>query len=313
MSTPVPTPVITDFGSLAGLRAQARANDPAALKKAAQQFEALFTQQLLKSARAANLGDDVMGGGQTAFYQDLFDQQMALHLSTGKGMGLADMLVKQMQGVGGKTPAAANPGEIHALSDLRGLLPAPHAVSANEASSTAASPDAQAFVDELRPHAERAAKELGVPAHVILAQAAIETGWGKHVPAKADGSSSHNYFGIKAGGSWSGDTLEKPTHEVIGGRVQQVAAKFRSYHSIGEAFDDYVSFLKSSPRYAQALENGDAKGFALGLQKAGYATDPAYSGKLLKVAHGPSLSAALSASDVAGASHAPHRVRTWTA
>src|SRR4051794_2937136 len=108
MTNPVPPPVVTDFGSLAALRKDARAQDPTALKKAAQQFEALFTQMLLKSARAANLGDDVMGGSQTAFYQDMFDQQMALHLSTGKGIGLADVLVKQMQGMQGVAPANAD-------------------------------------------------------------------------------------------------------------------------------------------------------------------------------------------------------------
>jgi peptidoglycan hydrolase FlgJ len=98
MALPAPTPAVTDLGALASLRASARANDPESVRKAAQQFEALFTQQLLKSARAANLGDDVLGGGQTEFYQDLFDQQMALHLSTGKGIGLAEVLVRQMIG-----------------------------------------------------------------------------------------------------------------------------------------------------------------------------------------------------------------------
>ena len=292
MANSVPPPVITDFGSLAGLKAQARAQDPSALRKAAQQFEALFTQMLLKSARAANLGDDVLGGGQTAFYQDMFDQQMALHLSTGKGIGLADVLVKQMQGMEGATPATPATPAVPAPT-AGTTVRAIRATPAMPPMRDAANPDPQAFVDQIRPHAERAAKALGVPAHVILAQAAIETGWGKHVPARADGTPSHNYFGIKAGRAWSGETVEKTTNEFIGGRMTQVSAKFRSYGSVGEAFDDYVSFLKSNPRYAQALAEGDAEGFAQGLQKAGYATDPAYSGKLLRVANGPSLSAAL--------------------
>jgi flagellar protein FlgJ len=314
MANSAPTPVITDFGSLAGLRTQARANDPAALKKAAQQFEALFTQQLLKASRTAKLGDDVLGGGQTEFYQDIFDQQMALHLSTGKGLGLADMLVKQMQGMQGVAPADAQSMKVaplnHALPATRAAVPSDvHGIEP----PAAASADAQAFVDQLRPHAERAAKELGVPAHAILAQAAIETGWGRHVPTNADGTPSHNYFGIKASHAWSGDTTEKTTTEYIGGRLQKVSATFRSYGSVGEAFDDYVSFLKSNPRYAQALGSGDAKHFAVGLQSAGYATDPAYSGKLLKVAQGPSLSAALSTPSAEAAPRATHRVRTWSA
>lgn len=275
----LPTPAITDFGSFSGLRAAARANDAEAVKKAAQQFEALFTQQLLKSARAANLGDDVLGGGQTEFYQDLFDQQMALHLSSGKGLGLADLLVKQLQNLGASDPA--NAAEAHP--------PQPAAAARAEIPLRAAQnpPDrAERFISQIRPHAERAARELGVPAEAIMAQAALETGWGRHVPERADGRSSHNYFGIKATPGWDGARVEKTTHEHLGGRMQKVAAEFRAYDSPADAFADYVDFLKSNPRYAQALINGgETGGFAQGLQAAGYATDPAYADKLLKLAN----------------------------
>ncbi|MGQ0697895.1 MAG: flagellar assembly peptidoglycan hydrolase FlgJ [Panacagrimonas sp.] len=286
MSLAAPTPSATDFGSLASLKASARANDPESMRKAAQQFEALFTQQLLKSARAANLGDDIIGGGQTEFYQDLFDQQMALHLSDGKGMGLADVLVKQMMG-----------------SDAGGAMPRPAArvpttlrlASVQSGQSPSYSP--QTFIGQIKPHAERAARELGVPAEAIMAQAALETGWGAHVAKKADGSSSHNYFGIKANKSWDGARLEKTTHEHLGGRMQKVSAEFRSYESVGAAFDDYVAFLKSNPRYAEVLKQGDnAAGFAQGLQAAGYATDPAYADKLLKLVRSESISRAGTAS-----------------
>ena len=325
------TPSVTDFSGFAGLKASARANDPETIRKAAQQFEALFTQQLLKSARAANLGDDILGGGQTEFYQDMFDQQMALHLSSGKGMGLADVLVKQMMTTqGGATPeAAAEPAAAAELQALRRLggpsqTAIPTRAAANPPPSlslelqplsspsladvgvslpsftVAGAPTAnpQNFVERIRPHAERAARELGVPAEAILAQAALETGWGKSVPAHADGKSSFNFFGIKATPNWDGGRLEKTTHEHLGGRMQKVAAEFRSYASEAEAFDDYVSFLKTNPRYAEALRQGDdTAGFAQGLQKAGYATDPNYAAKLLKLARSESITQAGSATN----------------
>lgn len=299
MALPAPTPAVTDLGALASLRAQARAHDPESLRKAAQQFEALFTQQLLKSARAANLGDDVLGGGQTEFYQDLFDQQMALHLSSGKGIGLAEVLVRQMMGSSGADEAPA-PGR--AFSDYRPVTSLAHEVSASRrarleaaatTSATALSGDARAFVDQVLPHAKRAAQALGVPAEAIVAQAALETGWGRHVPRHADGTPSYNFFGIKADVSWKGARLTKSTHEHLGGRMQSVSADFRSYGSIGEAFDDYARFLQTNPRYADALREGaDGKGFVRGLQEAGYATDPAYADKLLKLMGGQTISRA---------------------
>lgn len=308
MALPAPTPAVTDLGALASLRAQARANDPESLRKAAQQFEALFTQQLLKSARAANLGDDVLGGGQTEFYQDLFDQQMALHLSTGKGIGLAEVLVRQMMGSSG----AAAPDATVTGRDFSDYQPVTslardasaarrariEATASTSTSATAMSGDARAFVDRVLPHAQRAAQALGVPAEAIVAQAALETGWGRHVPRHADGTPSHNFFGIKADASWKGARLTKTTHEHLGGRMQSVSADFRSYGSIGEAFDDYARFLTTNPRYAQALRQGaDGEGFVRGLQDAGYATDPAYANKLLKLMGGQTISRAGDRSD----------------
>lgn len=318
MSLAAPTPAVTDFGSLAALKTAARAKDPDSVRKAAQQFEALFTQQLLKSARAANLGDDILGGGQTGFYQDMFDQQMALHMASGKGMGLADVLVKQMLGSTAAAPTdplslpnllppARQQGSVgagmvgveqQASAQVGVGASGPGAVAVSRPSpalpaSAGGTNDPGKFIDQIKPHAVRAARELGVPAEAIMAQAALETGWGKSVPARADGSSSHNLFGIKATRDWDGARLEKTTHEHLGGRMQKVSAEFRAYGSVGEAFDDYVSFLKSNPRYAAALRQGDdAAGFARGLQQAGYATDPDYAAKLLKLAGGVTISRA---------------------
>ncbi len=292
-----PTPAVTDLGAFARLKASARTNDPEAVRKAAQQFEALFTQQMLKSARAASLGDDVLGGGQQMeFYQDMFDQQMALHLASGKGMGLADVLVKQMIGRGAATPdASAESAFGSSYQPVTSLAREIIATQRATVSATAPVPakvdtsergDPASFIERIRPHATRAAQKLGVPAEAIMAQAALETGWGRHVPEHADGRPSFNFFGIKADSSWDGARIDKSTHEHLGGRMQKVTAAFRSYASVGEAFDDYANFLQSNPRYADALREGtggDAGGFAQGLQDAGYATDPAYANKLLKL------------------------------
>ena len=318
-----PTPVATDFSGFASLKTSARANDPETVRKAAQQFEALFVQQMLKSARAASLGDDMLGGGQTEFYQDMFDQQMSLHLANGKGMGLADVLVKQLLPAGsaqlpsfdatraplprvghvtgiGSTTAPQGKGMATAIETSQGLV-MPELSSRDELArlpSDTVIRDVQAiaqgryeapenaahFIAQIRPHAERAARTLGVPAEAVMAQAALETGWGRHVPAHANGQPGHNFFGIKAHDGWDGARLDKTTHEHLGGRMQRVTATFRAYDSIGEGFDDYASFLKSNPRYAEALRQGsDPQRFAQGLQEAGYATDPAYATKLLKM------------------------------
>lgn len=319
------TPSVTDFGSLAQLRGEARAQDPESVRKAAQQFEALFLQQVLKSARAAQLGEDVLGGSQSEFYRDLFDQQMALHLAQGKGLGLADVLVRQMLPKAAVTTPqdaaahAALPTPVVAAS----AAPAPMPVDDHAADWSAPNPDAvpleaaagraralpvtrlateaadtfetptsrQHFIDQIRPHAERVGAALGVSADAIMAQAALETGWGKRLPRHADGSSSLNFFGIKAQRGWDGARLDTVTHEHLGGRMQRVTDSFRAYDSVGAAFDDYAAFLRDNPRYANALAQGDDPArFAAGLQRAGYATDPAYASKLLKLVRDVSIS-----------------------
>ncbi|HEY1075602.1 MAG TPA: flagellar assembly peptidoglycan hydrolase FlgJ [Fontimonas sp.] len=315
--------LVTDFNQFAGLRADARAQTPEALRKTAQQFEALMTQQMLKSARAASLGDDVMGGGQTGFYQDMFDQQMAVHMSSGRGLGIADLLVRQLQG-----RQAASTGETTQLNPLpqrplamiSSSFPRTRESRAESAAvnsldsrlrgndgeflSRSSTTDrnglrprsAAEFVAAVRPHAEAAAAELGVPARVLIAQAALETGWGRKAIRSEDGASSHNLFGIKADRRWSGAKVERMTTEYRGGVAQSEPARFRSYASAGESFADYVKFIKSNPRYAEALRHGGSESnYVAGLQKAGYATDPAYAQKILRVAHGPTMTAALNA------------------
>jgi flagellar protein FlgJ len=154
------------------------------------------------------------------------------------------------------------------------------------------------FIRNLLPQAEAAAKELGISAKTLVAQAALETGWGKHQIKNADGTPSYNFFGIKAHGQWNGASVSKTTQEYSGGTAHAEVAAFRSYSSPAEAFNDYVKFIKSNPRYANALQHGgDGHRYAEGLQRAGYATDPAYAQKIGKISSGPLMTAALSTSD----------------
>jgi flagellar protein FlgJ len=207
------------------------------------------------------MGDELFGSDQADMYQDMFDQQMSVQLASGKGLGLADMLVRQLMQGAGATAAA----------------PAENAAPTHHTHED--------FVSALRPAATAAARELGVDADTIIAHAALETGWGRSMPAATNGQSSFNLFGIKATGNWAGGAVDSRTQEFSAGRMQQVSAKFRSYDSPAHAMQDYVRLLKDNPRYAGALgTGGDVQAFARGLQRGGYATDPDYAAKLTAVA-----------------------------
>lgn len=295
MATAPVTGNVNDLGELARLRLSAKANAPEALRTAARQFEAMFTQMLLKSARAANPGDSLFGSDQTEFYQDMYDQQLAQSLSSGKGLGIADLLIRQLQQGGGQASTAqaaavnlaATPSAVttQASADSTAAAPAPPLMAAQ---------NPQDFVARILPHAEKAAAELGVPARTLVAQAALETGWGQRVTRNADGSSSYNLFGIKADSRWRGDSASTMTHEYENGERRDQAASFRSYDSIAQSFSDYVAFIRGNPRYAEALRAaGDGSAYAQALQRAGYATDPAYAKKIQGIVNSPTLRAAL--------------------
>jgi flagellar protein FlgJ len=154
--------------------------------------------------------------------------------------------------------------------------------------------DPAGFVRAMAPHAAAAAEKLGVSVRALLAQAALETGWGKHLPQRHDGSSSFNLFGIKAGGGWDGDKVSVPTLEYEGGVAVRKRDNFRAYASPTDAFADYARVLADNPRYAQALGQGEnVAGFAHALSRGGYATDPAYAAKLTAIANSPQMRDAL--------------------
>ena len=161
---------------------------------------------------------------------------------------------------------------------------APAVVGALDADS-AASEDQQAFLDSIAPWAREAADKLGVAPELVQAHAALESGWGQRPIRNSDGASSHNLFGIKAGGKWDGATSETATTEYVGGAAIKTSARFRAYPDGAAAFRDYAQMLLDNPRYKGAIGTGnDAHAFAQGLAKGGYATDPAYAAKLARLA-----------------------------
>ncbi len=287
-----------DAQSIDKLRLQTRQEPDKALKTVAQQFEGLFLNMLLKSMREATPQDNLFDSDQSRFYTEMFDRQLAQKFSSGKGIGLADMLVKQLSrlpGVSGEAEKIAADEPVSSVPlnrapppvDLRQAPPL-----LNRTRETGNAP--REFVDRLWPEAVGAAKELGVSPHLMIGQAALESGWGRNEIRGADGRNSHNLFGIKAGGNWRGDVVETTTTEFVNGAAQKVTAKFRAYSSYGEAFHDYAKLLRDNSRYASVLENGrDPVAFADALQRSGYATDPLYADKLTRVLNSAAMREAL--------------------
>lgn len=316
--------VYTDFNGLAKLKTQARQDSPAALKEVARQFEAIFLNNVLKGMREAKLADGMMDNDQSKFYNELYDQQLAVHLSGKPGVGLADLIVKQL----GHEQPEQDHEKLETEDYLnrsagapKSLSPYPHGVEKQVNSQvdtdTAGSriiinayvqdssplnkmteiplkdgharpiQSAEDFVRHLYPYAEQAAKSLGVEPRVILAQAALETGWGRSLIKNSNGSNSFNLFNIKADKSWRGRQAQVSTLEFEQGIAKKVNAGFRSYASFQESFQDYAAFIKTNPRYGDALKQaGNGERYLHELQRAGYATDPDYANKIMSIYRG---------------------------
>lgn len=293
----------TDLSGFGALRHQADTDSNAALPAVAKQFESMFTEMLLKSMREANFGDPLFESQATDTWQDMYDQQLSLNLSQhGKGLGIADMLVRQLGGhaqTGDAGHAGAVDPNATGLVDhwKQRLFDLADATRSTARKAMAWLPeDAETFVRELAPQASIVAKELGLSLRTVLAQAALETQWGKHMPAHADGSSSFNLFGIKAGGGWGGSRVNVPTVEYEGGIAVRKQAQFRSYQSTAESLADYADLIGRDPRYAQARGRGDdVLGYARALVEGGYATDPEYAGKVAAIANSGVMRQALDA------------------
>lgn len=281
----------SDFAGLARLREEAKDQSPEAAREAAQQFEALFVQMMLQSMRSANA---VLGEKRDTTYEEMFDRQIALELTRGKGLGIADLLMKQMafEGSDGSGPltqdafAGIDPGRFRQAIDAA----ASEVRQAAERRRDWQPVGREEFVRDLLPLAERAAEDLGVDPRVLVAQAALETGWGQHVIRDSGGLSSNNLFGIKATGSWRGPQLAIPTLEYEDGVARRHRENFRVYDDLAAGFADYVKLISGSERYTDAVSNAaDPDAYLDALQDAGYATDPNYADKIKAILHGPDL------------------------
>ena len=299
MTSPVlHSDVYTDFKGLAELRGRAGDNSEETLREVAGQFEALFIQMMLKSMRDAGLGEGLMDSEHTKTYQSMYDQQLAIDMSKKQGLGLADMMVQQLRRAdtvdseAEDTAAVAAPAfDTQRRVTRTSQMPQPHSIQPQQTvQQAAAAPrdwqpgSKEDFVRELWPHAKRAAHELGTRPEALLAQAALETGWGKRMIRGADGQNSFNLFGIKADARWQGERVMTETVEFRDGLMRRERAPFRAYPSLAESFADYANFLKTNPRYREALKVGtDAPAFVHALSQAGYATDPDYSNKINQI------------------------------
>lgn len=274
--------VYTDIQSLQKLKNTG--DKDTALKQVAQQFESMFLHMMLKSMRDANAvfeQDSMFGSSDEKFYRDMYDHQLSLTLAQGAsgGVGIASAMYRQLKQSYGTTDDAQTPHTMAALPQIR-MATREEPKSLNVHGEIAEVP--KTFVDKLMPAMRKAAHALGIDAHLLLAQAALETGWGKHVLSKADGSSSFNLFNIKVNAAWQGDSVAVNALEYRDGTFIPQQSTFKAYESLQHGIDDYVGLVKNNPRYANALRsNGES--YIRELQEAGYATDPEYADKVLSV------------------------------
>ncbi len=301
-----PNSLALDVQGLNSLRQSAKQNSPDALKASAQQFEGVFINMMLKSMRQATAaaGQEQSQDGQ--LYTSMLDQQLSQTMAQ-RGIGLADMMLRQMQRQPGapsganatdgtaaapvQQPGAGSPAAVaganfaaNAKAKAVGAAVAKRPLMPAKAPAAGVVERMQGFIQGVGQHAAQAAQRTGLPSSFIVGQAALESGWGRRQIKMPDGTTSHNLFGIKAGPGWKGKVAEVVTTEYVDGVAQRRVARFRAYDSYAEAFNDYASMLLKNPRYQSVLSSGQTvAGFAQGMQKAGYATDPAYADKLARV------------------------------
>ena len=337
--------VYTDFSGLSKLKSAAKNSDPDAIEAVAGQFEALFLHLMLKSMRDANAvfaEGNYLSSSSVDTYQQMLDQQLSVSLSEGSGLGLKDILVKQLANTPASPEATAatnkqrneqkdtnlnkrmpnqvsnavtsaleknkradndnsavfsyqntdqlisvrnnTSDKVRNFKTTEQTRQAEHIGQNSALSVNDINKNQRSFIDKLLPIAEKAGGELGLDPKMLVAQAALETGWGKHLVNHPNGTSSFNLFNIKAGSKWQGDTVSKEVVEYRGGISMQQKSQFRAYDSFQDSFNDYVDFIKQNARYSQALEQSHSpEKYMQALHQAGYATDPAYSKKVTHV------------------------------
>lgn len=320
-----------DLHGLDDMRRAARKDAGKALNDVARQFEGIFVKMMMKSMRQASMGEDIMSSETEKFYRDMYDDQLVVEMNKSGSIGLADIIVKQLQNLvpmrqtdplaerDTNNKTTLNPQIQHTTNQDEFIQPKQVAKAIAQYRATISQNDVVSqdtsvltsgdvaqddlprepktpteFVHSVWNAATKAAEELGVSPVVLVAQAALETGWGKSVLKKADGTSSNNLFNIKANQSWSGDKVGKDAIEFVGGVKVREQSNFRAYATVEESFSDYVNFLRTNPRYMNALAKaGDPKAFADELQSAGYATDPEYAEKIKRVMGGDDMKSAI--------------------
>ena len=282
----------TDLNGLAALKNAPMS--PATIKAVSQQVEALFLQMMLKSMRdATDAAGAETASNETSMYQDMFDKQVALTLSKRQDLGISRLFERQLGGKAAPAPAAAGPAAPLRSGQTRAEADG-HAAATS--STTATGEHAAEFVQKVLPTIQRAAQALGVNPLGMLAQAALETGWGQRMPRTADGSPSLNLFGVKAGDSWGGARAVADTVEISDGVATQRRTAFRAYGSIEDSVTDFAKLLSNSPRYREAVAaGGSAQSYVESIAKAGYATDPEYGNKLNQLLNSGTLRSALNA------------------
>jgi len=305
-----------DANGLNGLKNAAKENSPEAIKGVAKQFEAIFMNMMLKSMREASPQDNPFDNEQSRTFTSMLDQQLSSNLAS-KGLGLADVLARQLSkgnnpisnsmeqavtdvqpttGYGAQSnPIISNPLSpanskvIASTQDYKAPLeykdtPTETALINNKVDTKPLTDGAAEFKNRMAKHAAEASRTSGVPAHLMLGQAALESGWGKRELKGADGTPSNNLFGIKATGGWDGKVVEATTTEYIHGIKQKRIEKFRAYDSYADSFKDFAKMMSNNPRYDKVMANlDDVHGYAQAMQNAGYATDPHYASKLASV------------------------------
>lgn len=312
---------LNNYHDLSGLQElKAKANkDPEskeALQKAAQHFESIFIGMMLKSMREANAvfeKDNPMHSNTTNFFRDMYDQQLSTDMANNGSMGLADLIVQQLSGddanyksasvlrndaslsraISGDTPVHAQNKSASILGNFNssidkafseiGAQP-PQVTTETKAKQAVNFDSPEDFVSQIWDYAKKAASKIGLNPAVMVAQSALETGWGKHIIKDKNGESSFNLFNVKAHRDWDGEKAAQSTLEFENGVAVRKVEPFRVYSGFTEAFDDFVGFLKSNNRYESALEKtNNSEQFLQSLQKAGYATDPNYADKIMGI------------------------------
>ncbi|MDH3387620.1 MAG: flagellar assembly peptidoglycan hydrolase FlgJ [Gammaproteobacteria bacterium] len=334
------TDFFLDFQQFGELKLRARDASSDAAQAVARQFEGLLVQQMLAAMRSASSIDSGQQSSYLEFYQEMYDKQLAQTIAGQDRLGVAKMIMQQIPVQGDSVasttaesvlemPRVASPLAQGAPANLAapdlekaaGTEPAlptepdgalAHRVLDNDfaeinriekANSRWQRPDL--FVADIWPQARSSAQSLGVSAELLVAQAALETGWGRHMMKFDDGRSSYNLFGIKAGPEWQGSSLPRASLEYRDGILQNQVSRFRAYASPAQSLADYVDFIQSSPRYREALDAaGNDEAYIRAIHDAGYATDPHYADKVVGILNGDLLQRSLASLDQGVTDHA---------